>query len=236
MESVTSSEDVTPPPGWLVADAAMDPAADEPLPATNGLATAALVLGVLALSLALNPLLFLLAAPAGLTAVVLGWLGTQRARESGLGRGQAIGGLVTGLLAVLLAALAIAGALTVISAFRGTVASAGTEGGAACAAAEDVRIVGGERRAGDYVLSDIQVCSDAFDDFAFSASVHNDGVVRGLAMLELEVVDGTGVPLGTGSGSVLVEPGETARADFLSADAYRADWSDVTVRVSGGGA
>jgi hypothetical protein len=191
---------------------------------------------VLALSLAVNPLLFLVAAPIGLAALVLGVLGVQRARESGLGKGQAVAGAITGGLATVAAALAIAGALTIVSAFRDTIdPSQDVAAESACARAENLRTIDGERQGGDYTLSGIQVCSDTFDDFTFSAMVRNDGVGRGQATLELQAVDAGGDPVGTGSTAVSVEPGASVRANFISFDDYRGDWSDVDVRISDGG-
>ncbi len=101
-------------PGWSVEGSTPLP---EPVPLTNGLATAALVLGVLGLSLALNPVLFLLAVPVGLAALVLGVLGTGRARELRVGKGQAIAGAITGGLAAVLGLLWIAGAISLFAAF-----------------------------------------------------------------------------------------------------------------------
>lgn len=109
MDAVT--DQTPPPPAWST------PADQDPPPVTNGLATTALVLGVLAMSLALNPVLFILAVPVGLAALTLGVLGTGRASELGLGKGQAIAGAITGGLATVLGLLWIAGALSLFSAF-----------------------------------------------------------------------------------------------------------------------
>ena len=73
-------------------------------PRKNGVGVAALVIGVVSLVLALLVLFFPIAALLGLIAVILGFVGISRAsRGEADNRGQAIAGLVTGLLALLLA-------------------------------------------------------------------------------------------------------------------------------------
>ena len=70
----------------------------------NGIGVAALVTGVVALVLAVLVLFFPIAAVLGVVAVILGIVGISRAsRGDADNKGQAIAGLVTGLLAVILA-------------------------------------------------------------------------------------------------------------------------------------
>lgn len=67
----------------------------------NGLGTAALVLGIIGLVLAITVVLFWLGGVLGLVAIILGILGMGRAkRGEATNRGVAIGGLVTGILAL----------------------------------------------------------------------------------------------------------------------------------------
>jgi hypothetical protein len=67
----------------------------------NGMGTASLVMGVLALVLALLVIFAPLALPIGLIAVILGAIGLARAgRGEADNRGSAMGGLVTGLVAI----------------------------------------------------------------------------------------------------------------------------------------
>lgn len=81
------------------------PAAQAP-PVPNGPAIAALVLGILALVLALVPFTFFLGVVCGLAAVVLAAAGLRRASRPGVpGRGMAVSGLVTGLLGVVIGVL-----------------------------------------------------------------------------------------------------------------------------------
>ena len=76
----------------------------EPIRRRNGMGVAALVVGVVALVLAILVLFFPIAAVLGLIAVVLGAIGISRvSRGDADNRGQAIAGLVTGALALLLA-------------------------------------------------------------------------------------------------------------------------------------
>lgn len=70
----------------------------------NGMGVAALVVGVVALVLALLIIFFPIAGLLGLIAVILGIIGISRAsRGEADNRGQAIAGLITGLLALLVA-------------------------------------------------------------------------------------------------------------------------------------
>ena len=70
----------------------------------NGIGVAALVIGVVSLVLALLIIYFPLAGLLGLIAIILGIVGISRAsRGEADNRGQAIAGLVTGLLGLLLA-------------------------------------------------------------------------------------------------------------------------------------
>ena len=73
-------------------------------PLRNGVGVAALVFGVVSLVLALLILFFPLAALLGLVAIILGIVGLSRAsRGEASNRGQALAGLITGLLGVALA-------------------------------------------------------------------------------------------------------------------------------------
>lgn len=70
----------------------------------NGMGVAALVVGVVALVLAVLIVFFPLAGLLGLIAVILGAIGMSRAsRGEASNRGQALSGLITGLIALILA-------------------------------------------------------------------------------------------------------------------------------------
>lgn len=73
------------------------PAGPVPLPPSNGLAIAALVVGIIALLVSWIPFLGLI----GLLAMGFGYLGLSRARRLGGGRRMAVSGLVIGGLSVL---------------------------------------------------------------------------------------------------------------------------------------
>lgn len=80
------------------------PTSHEARPRRNGVGVAALVFGVVSLVLAILVLFFPIAALLGIVAIILGIIGMGRAsRGEADNRGQAIAGLVTGLLALLLA-------------------------------------------------------------------------------------------------------------------------------------
>jgi hypothetical protein len=83
------------------------------VPQSNGLALGSKITGIIALVLTVACGLFggaLVGGPAGIVAAVLGFLGMRKASESpaGVGKGQAIAGLVTGALSVVLLVLFIA--------------------------------------------------------------------------------------------------------------------------------
>jgi hypothetical protein len=97
----------TAAPGATNASAAYSPV--QPRRRRNGVGTAALVLGVLGLALAILFIFAPLGAVLGLVAAILGALGIARANQGAAdNRGQAVAGLVTGL-----AGLVIGVAITV---------------------------------------------------------------------------------------------------------------------------
>lgn len=89
-----------PPPGSWQQPGGGQPPVGAPARSTNGLAIAALVCGLLAVSL----VIFLVGGFLGVVAVILGIAGLARVRTTGSGRGMAITGIVAGGLAVLLTA------------------------------------------------------------------------------------------------------------------------------------
>ena len=68
--------------------------------AGNGMAVAALVLGILAAVFAFTFFLGLLALPLAVLAIIFGRVGLTRSRTSGVGAGQSIAGLILGIIAV----------------------------------------------------------------------------------------------------------------------------------------
>jgi uncharacterized membrane protein HdeD (DUF308 family) len=75
-------------------------------PRRNGVGVAALVFGVVSLVLAVLVLFFPIAAVLGIIAIILGIVGLSRvSRGQADNRGQAIAGLVTGILGLLLAVI-----------------------------------------------------------------------------------------------------------------------------------
>jgi hypothetical protein len=209
----------------------------------NGPAVAALVLGVLAVSLALNVLLFLLAVPVGIAAVVLGVTGARRARITGMGRGQALAGGITGGIASLLGVAWIVLGVNLLGSFPEVAALLGRQPAAvdaeattgvfagACERSADRRAVGGEYRAGDHTVTGVVVCSDSSGDFAFSATVRNDGGSTAPVTLELQAL-ADGQIVGTADSIVTVPPGHSVDASFTGVDDYRADWSQIAVTAS----
>ena len=83
----------------------------------GGMATAALVLGILALITSFTVIGGLLL---GLLAVIFGVIGLRRARQGlALGRGRAIAGIVLGVLGILLAGVLIAAGVSLLNSREG---------------------------------------------------------------------------------------------------------------------
>ena len=81
----------------------------------NGAATAALVMGLIAVVISWIPLIVVVGLVLAILAVVFGVRGLRRSRETGTGSGRAVTGLVTGVLALL---LSIVGIVLTIDVFR----------------------------------------------------------------------------------------------------------------------
>jgi hypothetical protein len=79
---------------------------------TNTPATAAMVLGIIAITIAWLPFIVVFGAIAAVLALAFGTVGVRRARPDGVGKSRAVVGLVTGASALLVAALGVV--LTVI--------------------------------------------------------------------------------------------------------------------------
>jgi hypothetical protein len=74
---------------------------------SNPMATAAMVLGIIALTIAWMPLVVVLGLVAAVLAIVFGIIGLRRARTTGAGRSFALAGLVTAAAALAAAAIGI---------------------------------------------------------------------------------------------------------------------------------
>jgi hypothetical protein len=90
----------TATPGRPAAGPAQQPAAEGG--PSNGLALAALIVGLVSLGIAWIPFVGLLGVMGGLVALLLGTFGRGRARRIANGAGLALGGIITGVLAILL--------------------------------------------------------------------------------------------------------------------------------------
>ena len=75
--------------------------------ATNSSATAAMVLGIVAITIAWLPFIVVFGVIAAVLALAFGTVGVRRARPDGVGRSRAVVGLITGASALLVAALGL---------------------------------------------------------------------------------------------------------------------------------
>jgi hypothetical protein len=73
----------------------------------NGIATAAMTCGIIALLLAFIPFIVVIGIVLGILAIVFGIRGLRRSRAVGRGRGFAVAGIVTGVLAMLAAIVGV---------------------------------------------------------------------------------------------------------------------------------
>lgn len=99
---------ITPTGADAEATEAAGPSGGAPGPATNGLATAAMVLGIVAVSIAWLPFLVVLGIVAAVLAIVFSVVGLRRARATGSGRPFALAGLTTGVAALAVAVIGVA--------------------------------------------------------------------------------------------------------------------------------
>jgi hypothetical protein len=96
METYNEIREHTPAP---TVPASVVPA---PPPATNGLATRGMVLGIVGLSISWVPFLGFFSLPLGILATVFGGVSFSKASKlGGLNKGQAITAIVTGAIAIL---------------------------------------------------------------------------------------------------------------------------------------
>jgi hypothetical protein len=85
----------------------------------NGIATAALVCGLIAVAIAWVPLVVVVGLVLAVLAIVFGAKGVRRSRESGVGKGRAMTGLVAGVVAL---GLSVVGVILTIDVFREVIA------------------------------------------------------------------------------------------------------------------
>lgn len=78
-------------------------------PAANGIAIAALVLGILGLALGVCPPIVYLALPCAILAIIFGVIGKNKAKQGAPRGGMAMAGLIMGCIAIVLAVLILAG-------------------------------------------------------------------------------------------------------------------------------
>ncbi len=84
---------------------------------SNSAATAAMVLGIIAVAIAWLPFIVVVGAAAGILAIVFGTVGLRRAGPAGDGRSRATVGLVTGASALVVAILGIVLTFTVLDVY-----------------------------------------------------------------------------------------------------------------------
>ena len=121
-----------PYPGGQQPASWSQPAAQATSTGTNGIAIAALVIGILSLLIAWVPFLGLLGGVGGVLALILGFVGRSKAKDPSTGgNGAAITGIVTGILALVLSIVVTVGVFalggTFFSSFTDCIEAGGSE-------------------------------------------------------------------------------------------------------------
>lgn len=158
---------------------------------SNGLAVAALVVGIVGAVFGLIPLFFFISLPLGVLALIFGLVGIRKASKGGRRMGMAIAGTVLGLVS---AGLGVIGFVIVDE------------------AVEDLGEVFGPASAEDYSAS-IQTCGrDRFDFADATGTITNDSNERMTFWVTVYFVDDDGIRLADATDLVSdLAPGETAR-------------------------
>ena len=198
-----------------------------PAPRSNGVAVAAMVLGIIAVAFGIIPFLFFVAIPVGLAAIVCGAIGLARVRELQLGKGQSITGLVTGGVGIVVSILWLVGIFAfgaaVVNELEGVTVSGTCRGGTNARSHERVEQVDGLR------ISDIVVCEDFADDFALSAAVTNEGSAAS-ANLTVRFYDGERL-LGDANRFVNIPAGGSAQVYLTGFSDYDGSWDRIVFRL-----
>ncbi len=85
------------------------PAGQSASSGTNGMAVAALIIGILSLLISIFPFIGLIGTLGGIAALVLGFVGRKKAKTTSAGGGMAITGIITGILAIIVSLLVTIG-------------------------------------------------------------------------------------------------------------------------------
>ena len=185
-------------------------------PTSNGVATAAMVVGILTLLTVFSVIFSVVAFVPGIVAIVLGVVGVRRARAhpTGLGRGQAVAGIVCGSIGTVVSI----GAIAIIALF---VASA------------DFTIVG-ERPAApdDYELSDRTCKVDGLPAVAGGVLTNRSGAEHGF-VVTVRFLDGPR-ELGSSSDELESDLGDGQSWDWqvaIPVDAQQVDTDGLDCRV-----
>lgn len=192
---------------------------------TDGVAVAALVVGILGLVASLIPFGLVIGVPMGIAAIVMGIIGIRRRIQ----RGLAIGGLVTGILSLLVAVAYIGLFVFVADSGPGVLEgivdeaieeSSDVSATSSCDAAEAEPVtVASVDTPPDVEVHTVEACPDSFDDIEWAVELENAGG----APLTLDV-EATGVDGGTGepnSVTASLEPGERGWVDITTFDEWR---------------
>lgn len=170
---------------------------------TNGLAIAALVVGIISLLLSFIPFVNIAAILGGIAALVLGFLGLRKAKEGTVGgRGMSITGLVLGVVSVLISIAVLVAtvvALNNLPGELGEVIEEAENGGLSpeeqAEASANALSLGESAEVGDYTVTVTEVTQDATDIIAaeneFNTEAEGQYVMVGLEVVYTGSNEGT---------------------------------------------
>lgn len=147
-------------------------------PGENGLATASMVLGIVAVSTAWLPFVVVLGVATAIVALVVGVIAHRRAARTGAGRSRAVAGLVLGACALVASMIGLALTVVALDAYDDY----------ANPAAHEIRITGCELRGSRVVVTgEIENLDEETADFTFTVDLRPTDGGRGGARLRSSV-------------------------------------------------
>lgn len=214
------------------------PVGPQPVNATDGVAIAALVLGILALFLSIIPFGLVLGVPMAIAAIVCAVIGIRRKVQ----RGLAIGGLTTAILAIVVS-IAYAGVFFFVVRGDGGAFAVGDEfrvdeatameltDTSPCVESSEVAGFASGQADDGVTVHQIEACQDFDDSFLFGIELENTTDQPLDVTLILRVVSGaTTTEMGSDE-FVFLEPGQRGWYQVVTFDEFQAP-DDVTVTVN----
>ena len=201
------------------------------------MAIAALVTGILGLLASIIPFGLLLGVPLAIAAIVCGIIGMRRRIQ----RGLAIGGVVTGVLALLVSVAWVVGFVwlsDVGGAFlegseileEGAAFGGGSVQQESPCAGESANAFDAAVQEGAISVYQVEACPDFADDFQFGIEMENTGADPMSVAVSVTALSGGQVVSDPGSQEVFLEPGQSGWVEVVTFDEWQpADQVEVQI-------